>query len=87
LRRIGAFPAFLLHRTSIPAIAAPPVAASASPESTFLLAGGLALVVLVLGETTFLTLVGRRIGVRPSRRRKQVYWEADGRIRRVRVGR
>ena len=87
LRRIGAFPAFLLHRTSIRAIATPPVTASVSPESTFLLAGGLALVVLVLGEMTFLTLVGRRIGVRPSRRPKQVYWEADGPIRRVRVGR
>ncbi len=87
LRRIGAFPAFLFQRTSIRAIAAPPVPESVSPESTFLLAGGLALVVLVLGETTFLMIVGRRIGVRPSRRPKQVYWEADGPIRRVRVER
>jgi len=36
------------------------------PDSTFLLIGGLALTVLVLGETAFLTL----LGVRPSRSRR-----------------
>jgi hypothetical protein len=85
LRRFGALPAFLLRRPSIGPIPGP-VTESARPESTFLLAGGLALVVLVLGETTFLTLMRIRIGVRPSRRRKQVYRDAEGPIRRIPVG-
>jgi hypothetical protein len=64
LRFGGALPAFLLGRSSKSPIGAQQVTESAQPGRTFLLAGGLALVVLVLGETTLLMLVRTRIGVR-----------------------
>lgn len=63
------------------------VGPSTSSTSRLLLVGAFALVVLALGEAMFLTLIGRQVGVRPERRRRETrpaaYWDADGPIRRV----
>jgi hypothetical protein len=88
-RRASAFlltlTSFLAKETKLPTGVA--VSPSTSSTSTLLLVGAFALVVLALGEATFLTLVGRQVGVRPERRRRETppaaYWDADGPIRRV----
>lgn len=88
-RRASAFlvslTSFLAKETKLPTGVA--VSPSTSSTSTLLLVGAFALVVLALGEAMFLTLVGRQVGVRPERRRRETrpaaYWDADGPIRRV----
>jgi cytoskeletal protein RodZ len=73
VHRFMHLPGLILDRTSVRAISGQATAASTSRESRLLLAGGLALVLLVIGETTFLALAGARLGFRPerlSRRRK-----------------
>ncbi|HEX7311612.1 MAG TPA: hypothetical protein VF232_10550 [Gaiellaceae bacterium] len=76
---------FLAKETKLPTGVAVPRATSST--STLLLVGAFALVVLALGEATFLTLVGRQVGVRPERPRREprpaAYSDADGPIRRV----
>jgi hypothetical protein len=76
---------FVAKETKLPTGVA--VSASTNSSSTLLLIGAFALVVLALGEATFLTLVGRQVGVRPERPRREprpaAYSDADGPIRRV----
>jgi hypothetical protein len=88
-RRASAFllslTSFLAKETKLPAGVA--VSPSTSSTSTLLLVGAFALVVLALGEATFLTFIGRQVGIRPERRRREprpaAYWDAEGPIRRV----
>ena len=88
-RRASAFllslTSFLAKEAKLPSGVA--VSASTNSSSTLLLVGAFALVVLALGEAMFLTLIGRQVGVRPERRRRETrpaaYWDADGPIRRV----
>ena len=63
LRRVLGLPASLLGHTGIADIGRATVTRSASGESTLLLLGGLALVLLVLGETTMLAVIGRGVGL------------------------
>jgi len=67
VNRLVRFPGLLLARTPIRAISGQAVTASTSRGSRLLLAGGLALVLLVIAETTFLALAGARLGFRPVR--------------------
>jgi hypothetical protein len=67
VHRVMRLPGLILDRTSLRAIGGQATAASTSRESRLLLAGGLALVLLVIGETTFLALAGARLGFRPGR--------------------
>jgi len=88
-RRASAFlsslTAFIAKETKLPTGVA--VARSTSSSSTLLLVGAFALVVLALGDAVFLTFIGRQVGIRPERRRREprpaAYWDADGPIRRV----
>jgi hypothetical protein len=75
-------PAFLRDKLHLGAGGA--VVEPASNSSTLWFIGALALVVLALGETTFLTYVMSRVSAAPApRQRRKVYWEAGGPIRRV----
>lgn len=67
VNRVVRFPGLLFARTPFRAISGQAVTASTSRGSRLLLAGGLALVLLVIGETTFLALAGARLGFRPVR--------------------
>jgi hypothetical protein len=66
--RFVRFPGLFFGRSSFRAIGVQAAAAFGSHESRLLLAGGLALVLLVIGETTFLALAGARLGLQPIRR-------------------
>jgi hypothetical protein len=68
VNRVMRFPGLIFARTPFRAISGQEVAASTSRESRLLLVGGLALVLLVIGETTFLALAGARLGFRQGRR-------------------
>lgn len=72
-------PAFVRNSLHLPGGA---VVKPASSSSTLWFVGALALVVLALGETTFLTYVRSRISA-PAPRQRKVYWDAGGPIRRV----
>ena len=77
---------FLAKETRLPTGVT--VGRATSSTSTLLLAGAFALVVLALGDAMFLTFIGRQVGIRPERRRREPprpagYWDADGPIRRV----
>ena len=71
--RFARLAGLLFDRASLRAIGGQAAAASGSRESRLLLAGGLALVLLVIGETTFLALAGARLGFRPNRRPRRTY--------------
>ena len=71
VNRVMRFPGLLFARTPFRAISGQAVTASTSRESRLLLVGGLALVLLVIGETTFLALAGARLGFRPGRLSRQ----------------
>ena len=66
-------PGLLFDRASLRAIGGQAAAASGSRESRLLLAGGLALVLLVIGETTFLALAGARLGFQLPPRPRRTY--------------
>ena len=70
VNRVRRFPGLIFARTPFRAIGGQAAAASTSRESRLLLAGGLALVLLVIGESTFLALAGARLGFRPGRLRR-----------------
>jgi hypothetical protein len=64
VNRFVRLPGLVLDRTSFRAIGGQVTVASTSRESRLLLIGGLALVLLVIGETTFLALARARLGLR-----------------------
>jgi hypothetical protein len=64
VNRFVRLPGLVLDRTSFRAIGGQVAVASTSRESRLLLIGGLALVLLVIGETTFLALARARLGLR-----------------------
>jgi hypothetical protein len=72
VHRFVRLPGLLLGRATFRTIGGQAAAASTSHESRLLLTGGLALVLLVLGETTFLALAGARLGLRPSGRPRRL---------------
>jgi hypothetical protein len=67
VNRAVRFPGLIFARTPFRAIGGQVADASTSRESRLLLAGGFALVLLVIGETTFLALAGARLGFGPGR--------------------
>ena len=79
IRRLAGVSAYVLGRGSRSL-----VTESASDGSKLLLVGGLALVVLVVAETTLLALLGPRLGLALGLRRR--YGDAARRVRRASTG-
>jgi len=73
VHRFVRLPGLLFESASFQAIGNEAASASASRSSRMLLAGGLALALLVIGETTFLALAGAKLGFRPRRRPRRAY--------------
>jgi hypothetical protein len=82
LHRVVRLPGFVFRRASLGAISGQAAVTSGSRESRLLLLGGLALVLLVIGETTFLALAGASLGFRP-RSTRRVYRGAGGATGRI----
>ena len=68
VKRFVRWPGLILGPASLRALGVEAVSASSSSESRLLLAAGLALALLAVGEATFLALVGDRLGFRVTRR-------------------